>query len=189
MTEKMYRLVVERSNMSNNDEVIQYVPGQNEEELRETIYRKGHKVVVFRPVFPIEISDGLIISDRQIHMFDEKSPPITQFLDSLFWLKSWVDLHKDHDIPLTFKRIIYHYTMNYYDCMSEGLKKYDAALFKELMEVVKDEVDMDMEVYPNEKGWYTLRDFLASIHPPDITDLWNKLRQTLPPLKTFLLNE
>lgn len=180
---KTYRTVIERSCMSNNDEFVLYTDQPITREIvskMPSIPFDENKLVLSRPVFDIEIEDGLDIHKSYTDLHDEFQPEITRFFDSIFKLKDFIDLFKEissfkEDKEKLINFIVYRYSCFYYDCMSGGLKQYDGAL---LLEIIKHfNIDENMELYPKQDGSYTVKDFVNdfSKHSPDLSIIKDKL--------------
>jgi len=204
---KMYRNIVERSCMSNNNEIITYTPHKLSYDSFKT-----YKLVISRPVYDYEIEEGLkIINNKEISTFNEKVPDITQFLDGLYRLKIRFEWDKKMFHEYTLEKSINHYvSYNYYDCMSGGCNGYILSMFRYIIENTED-FNLDEKLYPgkndfdengkpcsqkekealNEKdSWYDYHDFLKSIEKIErFEDITKKFKNKLPDIKQFLLEE
>jgi len=185
-----YRNIIEYSCMSNNDERISYT----DKPLNSKDVFSQDKFLVFsRPVYDLEIEEGLKTHKYSISCFDEKIPDITSFLDTLYRLKfRYEGLKVISQKEITIEHIIKYISDSFYDCMSGGMPAYLGSICKRLCEEFPDEIDLAMELYPcseetKENGWYTLKDFLEEINPPDIDIHLDKMRKKLPSVSSFLL--
>ena len=170
-TNRIFRTIIERSVMSNNDEYSLYTNKEMTQEIVDrmpkTMFSENH-LVVSRPVFDIEIEEGLDVfrSKTMVSCFDEKIPEITKFFDSLFEMKKCInrmkEIHSDKNEEELKKIIknfmVRHYTCHFYDCMSGGLKKYAGLILCEFIKQMG--IDEKMELYPKQDGYYTVKDFL-----------------------------
>ncbi len=182
----LYRIVVEYSCMSNNDERIHYK--ENPVEVG-TLCPNDGRVVISRPVYDIEIEKGLKTENViGLSMFDEETPDITSFFDSIYKMKHYVDVFKDME-SFDIEGIINHFAGQYYDCMSGGLSGYIISIIKELSK--RDDVDKNIQIYPGKDGesekWYTLQDFLDEAKPSSLEDIKNLFQKQIPSIKQFLL--
>jgi hypothetical protein len=213
MSPKEYwRLVVERSCMANNDEVVQYWEGpiseDKQKETREDFYKRGEHVVHLRRVLPEEIALGLNVEFKG-HVDDEKIPDLTLYIDAFTWLKDqveiWGTIGSDKMTP---SKILAHLiAYDYYDCMSGGCPGYRYAIYAYLLK--NGNFDMGTPVYPGKDdkvirkesdpsrdildldttGWYTLQDFLDTVEKdgnlkPE--EVLMKAQSLLPPLFKML---
>ena len=184
----MYRTIVELSGMTNNDEYILYTKKQ----LTHDDIKHG-RLVISRPVFEIELEDGLRVEEgvtvsKWADSPFAKSPEITQFLDSLFNMKFFTDASKSvSDKLISPERFVRHYATQYYDCMSGGLPKWAGLIVKEFAEIMN--IDKNMELYPKEDGYYTLKDFCREFtdEGDSLKTVMSRLQGELPPLNKFLL--
>ena len=187
----LYRIVVEYSCMSNNDERIYYIDHYEKDtfEKEKFICNNDGRIVISRPVYDIEIEQGLKTEVVGLSMFDEKTPDITSFFDGIYKMKSYCDVFKDIIVDFNIKHIVDHFAAQYYDCMSGGLSIYITSIIKELSK--RDDVDKSIRIYPgkNKEGdeWYTLQDFLDSVDPPSIEEIKNLFQKQIPSISQFLL--
>jgi hypothetical protein len=184
----MYRTIVELSNMKNNDEYILYT----KEILTDDDIKHGY-IVLSRPVFKIEIDDGLLIREgitisKLSNSHYTRSPEITLFLDALFNMKYFVERQKKiSDNPIKPERFLKYYTNQYYDCMSDDLPRWMGVIAREFAIIMG--FDEDMKLYPRKEGWYTLKDFCRDFESAgcDINKILKKVKEELPPIDQFLL--
>ena len=183
----LYRIVVEYSCMSNNDERIHYKENPVE---AFTLCPNDGRVVISRPVYDIEIEKGLKTENVVgLSMFDEKTPDITSFFDSIYKMKHFVDVFKDIYTDFSVEHIIKHFATQYYDCMSGGLSLYIISILGEISK--RDDVDKSIQIYPgkNKEGdeWHTLQDFLDQAKPSSLDDIKNLFQKQIPSINQFLL--
>lgn len=151
---KIYRSIVEKSSMINNDEFVSY--GDKKDFFRD----KNGTLSLSRPVFQIEIDEGLNISSKEISTYQEKVPSITKLIDGIYELKKIKDffelLEKDVNPTIIAKDYL---GMHFYDCMSGGANSYILWLIKYLCD--NNFIEMKTDIYPtdNEKGFYDFYDF------------------------------
>jgi hypothetical protein len=202
----MYRAKIERSGMYHNDEWViyttepispesktlgQYVNNVHMCHPHLVIVHMCHPhLVICRPVFDVEIQDGLVILKNPISTFDEKIPNITHFLDDLFEMKYLVESFKrvrkealDWDF---IKYLVNRYASAYYVCMAGGVGGYSMSLIKEIVKIGN--IDLDMQIYPGKDGgdgWYTLGDTLNH-EWPDIDPMLKRLQTQIPCVSKFL---
>jgi hypothetical protein len=196
----MFRNIVERSVMTNNDEVVFYSEKElsfeqfNEGNIQETMKSFNISInmfddpnlVISRPIFPVEKEEGLKIeTDNWTSVFDEKVPEITKFLDDLFKLSRYFLGRKEHfsHVPL-YKSVIWKIGMDYYDCMSGGTSKYSLSILQTVMKALN--IDEDVSLYPDGS---TVGSFYRSMRKSGINDdIWKhmvlKFQKELPePMK------
>ncbi len=183
----IYRVIVELSEMSNNDERIYYKGSLVE--AGKTL-PNGATIVVSRPVYDIEIQRGLKIhKEGGVTVFDEKTPDITSFFDSLYKMKSYCDAVKPIFPDFSIKTIVKHFIVQFYDCMSGGIPIYISSIIKEICE--KTDIDRNMRIYPGKDGetdkWHTLQDFLDEVNPPSLEDIRDIIQKEIPNVSRFLL--
>jgi hypothetical protein len=175
-----WRNIVEMSCMINNDEFIFY---SKEEVMHEHIkkYIRGRafddpKLMLSRPVFQIEIEQGLDVFSGVKDVFSFEDPNITKFIDAYFKVKqaawAWQDFLKE---KFTVSKFLSRYVGNsMYDCMSGGLPMYELLICRELVQ--NPEVDRTEYVYPtsdkkftseNNRDYYNLQDFLNETKDAD----------------------
>lgn len=151
----IYRIIVEKSPMSNNDEWIYY----SKEPISKNECRNG-KLVLCREVFKQEIEAGLKIQSAQ-SCFEYQPPDVTLLLDAFFkvsdhvgfWMKSGAF---DGDPAAILAHQIYY---DYYDCMSGGCGKFVLSVYRYLIQSVK--IDDKTEIVPGYDGVaITFADFL-----------------------------
>ncbi len=183
----IYRIVVELSGMSNNDERIYYKENSVE---AGTILPNGARIVISRPVYDIEIQQGLKMhKEGGVSLFDEKTLDITAFFDSLYKMKHYVDYVKSFSPGLSIEHIVNYFSSQFYDCMSGGIPIYISSIIKEICE--KTDIDRNMRIYPGKDGetdnWHTLQDFLDEVNPPSLEDIRDIIQKELPNISQFLL--
>ncbi len=183
----IYRVIVELSPMSNNNERI-YYKGESLE-IGKTL-PNGATIVISRPVYDVEITRGLKVhKEGGVSLFDEETPDITSFLDSLYKMKDYCDAAKSVFPDFSIKTIVKHFIVQFYDCMSGGIPFYISSIIKEICE--KTDIDRNMEIYPGEKGssngYYTLQDFLDKVNPPSLADIEVIIQKEIPNVSRFLL--
>lgn len=176
--------------MVNNDEWILYT----EEAIDPDNFKGQGRVRFCRPVYEVELKDGLKVKEGMvISRFAEspyaKCPPVTAFLDSLFRIKSFVDVFRKYREEISQEWFIRHFTQEYYDCMSGGMPTWTGVIIREFARVV--DADKNMELYPGEKRWYTLKDFCEAFdgHDEELNNILSKLKKQLPSIDQFLLPE
>lgn len=189
----IFRNIVERSSMVNNDEQIFYTEAQLTE------VRKGKnasafdhtRLVISRPVFQEEIDAGLNLKWQGRTWDDDapKNPKITDALDDFFKLKGQIDplMEFGIELPKIINEIIAY---NFYDCMSGGVGIYFLSACRWFIET--NNIPLDEEVYPapenkghGPKGWYTLQQFLKEIE--DVPRIEEMLTQIPGAKKIFAL--
>ncbi len=185
----LYRIIVENSPMTNNDERIYYK--ENSVEIGLVCPGKG-KVVVCRPVYDIEIEKGLKTDNVVgLSIFDEKTPDITSFFDGLYKMKHYCDAMSSFMPDFNINQLVNYFASQYYDCMDGGLSGYIISMIREISK--RDDVDMDMKVYPGKDditdNWYTLQDFLDSAKDtPSLENIKDMIQKKIPNIDKFLLD-
>ena len=180
----MFRTIVELSCMSNNDEYIIYTPcvmtnDNIKKEIQVSSYDDPH-IVVSRPVFNIEILEGLKLKETKA--FDETVPDSTRLIDAVFRLKEkYAGLKKiiPDMPPETY--LLKFVAIAFYDCMSGGCPTFILMIIKYYFTIIKPEYNREAYVYPSDKerGYDTLQDFLNKLEDLDI----NKLIDVLAKIK------
>lgn len=178
---KIFRNVVERSCMNNNDEWVFYSDHElkfKDPEIERMLPRRmfdDTRLVVSRPVFDIEITEGLDIKSIPSSLYDSVCPKITAFLDTVFELKNLInffkEVYQENDKTKLVNFLIRRYTCDFYDCMSGGLGKYEGYIVKQLVKSFN--IDLSMELYPkgDSKDHYTIGDFMNEFKDVDISDI------------------
>ena len=184
----IYRVIVELSPMSNNNERI-YYKGESLE-IGKTL-PNGATIVISRPVYDVEITRGLKgHKEGGVSLFDEEAPDITSFFDSLYKMKHYCDTLKPIIPDFSVKTIIDHFVAQFYNCMSGGIPIYISSIIKEICD--KTDIDRNMEIYPGEKGssngYYTLQDFLDEVNSPSLENIRDIVQKELPNISQFLLD-
>lgn len=191
----MYRNVIERSGMINNDEIITYTDKKLTYDMFNT-----YKLVISRPVYDFEIEEGLNpIKETGISSFDEKIPKISSFLDGLYRIKVRFDHDKKMFKSASLQKSINHYiSYNYYDCMSGGCNVYILSIFRYLIENMED-FNLNEPIYPgkdrgksceDKSSWYNFNDFLKGIKNIErFEDIICGFQNRLPDTKKLLLEE
>lgn len=156
----LFRTVVERSSMANNDEWVRYTDRPLAPE------DSGPARFVFsRPVYAAETDAGLVAEDGSL--FNRREPEITRFIDAVWRVRDWFPGAVDLFGGDVGKAIVHRIAYNYYDCMSGGMPKYVVSLMRWACEEFG--VPGDTEVYPGPDRWNTISDFLAdTADAPDI---------------------
>jgi len=122
-----WRNIIELSIMSNNDEVIFHTDCEiDREEWYRDHEKSGERLVISRPVFQIELDEGLELHGKQ-SVWDKKykqPPAVTKFCDEIWQLRSvaefWIK-KAGQDVP---KFMTHQVLTQYYDPMSGGMGKY-----------------------------------------------------------------
>jgi len=156
----IFRTVFELSPMCNNDEWVIHSETPVDRQ-------KDSRMVMCRPVYQIEIDDGLKV-ELGLRQRLGSEPEITTLIDA-FWrvrdgvvsAMSWGDLAH---------AIAHHVAYTYYDCMSEGMPLFQPVVIRMICEQCN--VPLDTPVYPKmdnpeDDTWYTLADFLGDFPPDD----------------------
>ena len=169
----VFRNIVERSTMMNNDERVVYSFEEWKEVplwFRSVGYMGSGfyeaKLIISRPHFECE---GNVHLDKSKWQRDT-APPITIFLDDAFRLKKEIERYQFMDELCKRKTspsrilasIIAH---NFYDCMSAGMPVYMGRLIRELCS--DDSIDESTEVYPRGDDCLTISDFMKEFEPID----------------------
>ena len=175
-----WRCIVERSNMSNNDETVSHL---DHEVAPEDFRRGGPRLVFCRPVLAAEVEAGLDTAyegDR----YDEDAPKLTRTFDGLYRfvrdvahrLRAWRDEAK------TITNVVVDIVAySYYDCMSGGMDRTCALACRAI--VRQYDLDLGTPVYPGREGsgrgvdegervdgWYTLGDWMRATERPGADD-------------------
>jgi len=168
--ETLYRVLIERSMIHNNDVHIICVPQGGLPIVREKSKDGwGMGVVLERPIYQEEIDAGLDTSytgDAFQAQDQEKIPVVTKQIDSLYRLKKYLDFSRDiaakggpaFDLQ---DSITYYVATHYYDCMSGGIDMWDLIILKTVL--LHKGYDGTAQVYPRGDGWSTLDDFLEEV--------------------------
>lgn len=174
-----WRTITEESIMINNDEYVYYSDRELKEDLPDNAspeeyraYRSANPehIVFSRPVFDIEVQDGLnVLCKDGISVFDEKIPESTSAIDGMFKLMKHVDLFLNvlHQKPVD--AVEEYVASRFYDCMSGGCDVYSLAMCRYLIEKYK--FDLNTPVYPSKNGsvvvdgnpWASFADFLKEV--------------------------
>jgi len=191
----MYRTVIERSSMTNNDEAVCYKSSPIT--YKDVPVHVGH-LVFCRPVLQTEIDAGLDLSFKG-SSWDEKVSDITRLLDAYYRIcqtgEFWITVWKDAKVQPSLSKFLSHEMANqYYDCMSGGCPTWILSI---LVFLAQDpSVDKDTPVYPGKtdstgdggiddlSGWYTIADFLEDAkghNVPDFGEIFTKYH--LPAMK------
>lgn len=149
----LFRSVVERSSMVNNDEHVLYT--RRAMEAGDTPAR----LVFSRPVYGLELSAGLAAEDGGL--FGRREPEATSLIDAYWRVKSTFDGYASAGMfgGDLGKAIIHYIAYHYYDCMSGGCPTHVLSILRHACEEFG--VDGAAEVYPGDDGWTTIADFLA----------------------------
>lgn len=189
----IWRCIVERSSMSNNDEVVFH---RDHEVTRDLV--RG--LVLSRPVFAVEIEAGFdpaYEGDRH----DEQSPDITRTLDGLYRFVADVEfrLHAWRKKARTVTKIVTDIVAySYYDCMSGGMDRTCVLACRAIIQ--RYNCDLDTPVYPGRKGsargnhdgecvggWYTLGGWMCETERPGADESFEKkVGHLLGPLTRLL---
>jgi hypothetical protein len=147
------------------------------------------RVVVSRPVFDVEVREGLEVKAKPISSFDEKVPDITKFLDDVFELKDFVSHFKQHRVERPewdfVHFLVNHFSSAYYDCMAGGVSAYMMSLLSEVAKIGN--MDLSEVVYNGMEKDYTLGDILKGEKWPDLTPFLHKIQNQIPSVGLFLL--
>ena len=154
----MYRIIIERSCMVNNDEWVFYSPKPID---RETVHNwaDSPKLVLCREVYQQEIDAGLDTPSGMNEVFDEKVPEITSLIDAFFRVRERIQFW--HNCSGSMDKAVAHEAAQYYDCMSGGVPKYVISVL--VYAITSLELDLSTGVYPGKNGWNTLGDFLEDV--------------------------
>lgn len=164
-----YRVLIETSPMSNNDERIMVTDTCDPEavlaiaKLKFDLSWGGH-ISLIRPIFKSELVNGF--RDRgESGPWAPKEPEITMLLDACFRIKNMLScVGGRHDLS---SAVAMYVGTSYYDCMSGGMPKWDVALCKWLAE--RPGIRKEEDVYPRTgkdgepEKWYNLGDWLNDI--------------------------
>lgn len=163
LVKDLYRIIIEKSIMNNNDEYVFYSSVLDDKNIfLQTV--KGPfdnpMVVLERPVYQIEIDQGLQINKNSISCLHEEIPTITRQIDALYKIKSRIEFQKEHGISQPSKFIASYLGTFFYDCMSCGMPKWELALIKFFAQ--QENIDKTTIVYPRHgtEKWITIEDFL-----------------------------
>lgn len=208
LTEKtgIYRVVVERSSMSNNDEIVFHTDLEYAHETwkESKTYRaikrpyEDPKLVLCRSVFLAEIKEGLdctFIGET----YDETPPKITMVIDGLQRLLDsigWRAQVFKEPTPANLMQDFIAYA--YYDCMSGGMPSVQVVACRYLIEKYK--CDLSTPVYPgkvegetvdmgDQSTWYTLGDWMEETGKRRDEDLEAMVGQFLGQMKIPLLGD
>jgi len=198
----MYRTILERSIMTNNDEFI----GYTDEQITDDKFN-GCDVVLSREVFQEEIEAGLKIHKDFISVWKIKDnpPQLTRFLDAVCKFRDYISRWKKvSNDPIHVRNLVRIWATGYYDCMSGGMPLWEGVLIAHISKYFN--LDMDMELYPksqeyntpdnpdidknsNNDSWYTLRDFCKSFskHENIVEDMMKEIGHKLPPIPELKL--
>ena len=181
---KILRTVIEKSMMHNNDEYSLYA--DSEEKMQKLIkvvvdkfsndYFSDPRVILTRPIYDIELEEGLNVQKSINDCFDEKVPDITILLDELH---KAVDMMADYNmLKIDFSSFISMVIgTQYYDCMSGGVSYPWIWVIRKICQIALESglINLDKTVYPRGEGepWYTLRDFLYETKNVDLKHIDN----------------
>jgi len=159
----IFRTVIERSVMQNNDEWASYSD-------RPVAFDDAapHRLVFSRPVYETEVEAGLRTEPGSL--FDRNEPEITKVIDAVWRLReklsAFAALRRAPDLDIA-KSISHIIAYDYCDCMSGGMPRYVVSIVRWACEEFG--VPGETEVYPGAERWYTVSDFLAeTADAPDV---------------------
>lgn len=166
------RLVIERSCMSNNDELYVHWPQSMLDELNADVEKHGWKIVCDRPVYVEELEAGLDVTrietsiDTVWKLADlgvELYPELTQALDGLYKLRRGLDFYVNTLGGSPGLAVVDLVAQHFYDCMSGGADRWYLEACTRLLVALK--VPLDEPIYPKrgDGGWHTVGDFLEEI--------------------------
>lgn len=166
-----YKLIVEMSIMSNNDErvfitdhMIDYKEFDNFKHTLKINSFQNPTFVFCRPIFEEENSKHKIGDSFSYELETNKD---SLFLDSLFSFVEKVNSRKEFcilcGIDFNVSDFIYKYIGDsFYDCMSGGMNTDHIRLCKELIK--RYNIDTNLNVYPKDQNeWYDLNDWLDEV--------------------------
>jgi len=172
---KLFRNIIERSAMVNNDEHVFYTSQSMTPDEAHPI-----RLVISRPVYDVEIDAGLD-TKKGGDMLGRDEPDVTRLIDAYWRVKAafsgYARMSFDPD-----KAVIHHIAYNFYDCMSGGCPEYVVSIMR--YACAEFGVPGDAEVYPGgDNGWHTVADFLAETDgAPDLRDVIGDGTKCLPTL-------
>jgi len=150
--DNLFRSIVERSPMVNNDEHVVYTARAM------TVGDARGRLVLSRPVYDLEVSAGLVTEDGDL--FGRREPEATSLIDAHWRVKSAFDGYAAAGMfDGNLDRAVAHYiACSYYDCMSGGCPTHVLSILRHACEEFA--IDGGAEVYPGADGWHTVTDFL-----------------------------
>lgn len=164
---KKFRVIVENCTaMINNDEIIYY---------RDTC-PEGYKflqkrILLRRPIFLEEKINLEHVEQGEIPLYEETPSALTRILDGIYRLQEEIQrmnfLFKEHPnkekVCSPSEIVANILATNYYDCLSGGMP---IGLDTAIQLICKDpRINPDTEVYPSDKGYYTIKDYLDGSLP------------------------
>lgn len=196
----VWRTLFELSCMSNNQEWVLHtserIPSRLELEVGAALppeYPGADARHLFsRQVLPEELAQGLNTNFRGTTRWnrdeskDEKIPELTSIIDELTKMLAHVQSLSSFMEPK--QALVWFLANDFYDCMSGGSSVYALAMVRELVDLHK--IDLTMEVYPapehhqkkTGRDWYNLADFLKEIESIPRLDIRKYLPAGLPVL-------
>lgn len=149
---KYFRVVIELSNMINNNERVSYNLGEPDPDLG----RMEHRVRISRPVLLEEIRQGI---DIRYHgdKHEEKAPKITLLMDSLWMIVDQAGFWSCLSSSSFSSFIAHEAAYNYYDCMTGGCPHYYFLLLAHLCTLPG--VNLKEPVYPGKESCKGLREY------------------------------
>lgn len=180
-TSSKFRSLFEMSGiMMNNDEYAVYTDFELDPKKHAANFQSSWmgswsdpKLVFSRPVYQLEIKDGLLIREKPISSWDEKVPRSTKLIDAIYKFKGvkgrWDRLnslrteHGAKKLDLS-QNLADYVAYSYYDCLSGGMPTFEISIVRFLIDNLPG-IDMNSPVYPSSEGkeWYTLRDFYDDV--------------------------
>lgn len=148
----LFRNIMERSNMVNNDEHVVYT------KRAMTTDDAPLTLVLSRPVYDLEMSAGLVTENGSL--LGRQEPEATSLIDAYWRVKLTFDRYASigmfgGDLG---KAIVHYIAYHFYDCMSGGCPTHVLSILRHACKEF--DVDADAEVYPGDNGWQTISDFL-----------------------------
>ena len=163
----MFRTIVERSPMQNNDERVRYT-----DRPLAAADVQPHTLVLSRPVYLFEAAAGLDLRDGD--RFGRREPDGTLLADAVWRLRERFAFYAECGMGID-RAVALYIGQGYYDCLSEGMPKYEVSIMRMACEEFG--VPGDTEVYPGAERCHTVSDFmLETAAAPDARAAMNGLR-------------
>jgi hypothetical protein len=166
-TTGVFRTIVERSPMQNNDESVRYT-----DRPLTAGDVQPHALVFSRPVYLFETTAGLDLRDGD--RFGRREPDETLLADAVWRLRERFTFYAECGMSID-RALALYIGQGYYDCMSEGMPGYEVAIMRMACEVFG--VSGDTEVYPGAGRCHTVSDFMReTAGAPDARAAVDRLR-------------
>lgn len=179
-----FRILVERSIMNNNEMYSFYSPIFLDALQKTEIIKLFKKssfddpfIVLQRPVYKIEIENGLNCNVDTQEYFEDNIPEITRQIDAVYRIKNMIELHKKAKIFKPSEFIAYYLGTFYYDCMSGGIPLWELVIMN--LFANQDIINKNTKIYPDnvEKDtWITIEDFINEMKKKDIPSIENNCK-------------